>query len=110
MKVIDLLDKIANGEEVPKKIKYGSTKFHFDKDIKMYDSDLMHGDLLSYIDGLDLNDEIEIIEDQKKFEDIEELTWCTAEIQEKDIQDTINQLIRNQKKIIDYINKGDSND
>lgn len=33
MKVIDLLNKIANGEEVPKKIKYKGTSYEYKEGI-----------------------------------------------------------------------------
>ena len=36
MKVIDLLNKIANGEEVPKKIEYRNIKFVYDEDNRIY--------------------------------------------------------------------------
>ena len=36
MRVIDLLNKIANGEEVPEKIKYRNKIFIYDKDNQCY--------------------------------------------------------------------------
>ena len=71
MKIIDLLNKIANGEEVPKYIKYEDN---------IYEFDTMMGDYYSYkikkwfsdkyCDGRSLrgclNDEVEIIEEEKK--------------------------------------------
>lgn len=36
MKVIDLLNKINKGEEIPKKVKYEDTIFAYDKDRKEY--------------------------------------------------------------------------
>lgn len=67
MKVIDLLNKIANGEEVPKKIKYLNI---------IYKATYRpNGDLFQYVDitndeeyfsyycvPLRLNDEVEVIE------------------------------------------------
>ena len=74
MRIIDLLNKIANGEEVPKKIKYKGHIYQYQyKDIKeaniinYYHSEETHHHL---IDGgwhdIRLNDEIEIIEEEKK--------------------------------------------
>ena len=66
MKVIDLLNKIANGEEIPNKIKYDNMTFHIDEYEKYYVSD--EGALFEYI-FVSLNDydalmtEVEIIED-----------------------------------------------
>ena len=61
MKVIDLLNKIANNEEVPKFKYYGGT-YIYDKETGMYwyqstwfDFDIKY-----------LNDEVEIIEEEKK--------------------------------------------
>lgn len=64
MKIIDLLNKIANGEEVPKKIKYDNQVFEYRKDMLdyyCYDYDL---NLMGYQKVL--NDEIEILEEEKK--------------------------------------------
>ncbi len=66
MKVIDLLNKIANGEEVPKKIKYDDEEFVFtgyNSASKNYNNELE--DLFEVLDGSMLNDEVEIIEEKK---------------------------------------------
>ena len=81
MKVIDLLNKIANGEEVPEKIKWEDTIYVYSK----YDKDYlefpisvdeykglfnMKNSILSQY----LNEEVEIIEDiQKEDKKIEKL-------------------------------------
>ena len=67
MKIIDLLNKIANGEEVPKKIEYEGEIFQFtgyNSASKNYKNELE--DLFEVLDGSILNDEIEILEEQKK--------------------------------------------
>lgn len=62
MKIIDLLNKIANGEEVPETIKYNNFIYKYDKYICDYD-----GDDLYLFDNTDkLNDEVEILEEEKK--------------------------------------------
>jgi hypothetical protein len=78
MKIIELLNKIANGEEVPKKIKYKNNILYYDDDytkeypptFNYYDEEgnngLIEGWLCQYI-----NDEVEIIEEDKKDEEIE---------------------------------------
>jgi hypothetical protein len=67
MKVIDLLNKIANGEEVPKKIKYRDWLYEFEKDCNDY---LCQYDSLLYRENDDvrqfLNDEVEIIEEHEE--------------------------------------------
>lgn len=56
-----------------------------------------------YVRNNKLNDEIEIIEEDKKieFEEIEELTCGTYDFEKQ----TINSLIKNQRKLIDEVNK-----
>lgn len=106
MKVIDLLNKIANGEIE-----------NYNTIIKLENEQLTVGILLgSYIfDKKRLNDEIEILEDEEEFEDIEELYNCLAKTDNEiekiliqninDLSEKINQLIRNQKKIIERLNE-----
>lgn len=73
MKVIDLLNKIANGEEVPKEIKYDTMNYYF----RNYDYKEVHGELIdeqtSFIERINfyrLNDEIKIIEEEKEIEEL----------------------------------------
>lgn len=71
IKIIDLLNKIANGEEVPKKIKFMNSIWEYCKNgstqdyINDYDKYLME---LIPINKVGLNDEVEIIEEPKKIE------------------------------------------
>ena len=74
MKIIDLLNKIANGEEVPKKIKYQNVIYiYYERlnDMFNYKSDDKRHRFLEedyYIENI-LNDEVEIIEeDNNKIE------------------------------------------
>lgn len=73
MKIIDLLNKIAKGEEVPEKIFYSDKIWYWDTRENDYVEDYKR--LFNYY--LDeclissLNDEIEIIEEDKKDEEIE---------------------------------------
>ena len=118
MKIIDLLVKISKGEEVPKKIKY-------DDDIYIHVDNYCYfceetNEILSqniYAEFSRLNDEVEIIEEEKEieFEDIKELgnnfTFenTNSELEVRDFEKSIiskkiNSLIKNQKKIIDVIN------
>ena len=71
MKIIDLLNKIANGEEVPKKIEYRNIKFVYDKGNRLYivENYNEYNDLLMELSnhkGTDLNKKVEIIEEEKK--------------------------------------------
>ena len=73
MKVIDLLNKIANGEEIPQLIKWNG--YIYDKlgceYYMLNDRDItLFGDILD-TNGKYLNDEVEIIEEDKKIEKLE---------------------------------------
>lgn len=76
MKIIDLLNRIVNGEEVPKKIKYRNKIFIYDKDNQCYvvENYNEYYDLhmsLSNHKGTDLNYEVEILEEKKIPEKLE---------------------------------------
>ena len=62
IKVIDLLNKIANGEEVPKKYRYKNEEYEEDYCLMLYEATGNCNEL-----GFKslLNDEVEIIEDKK---------------------------------------------
>ena len=77
MKVIDLLNKIANREEVPKKIKWEDTIYaysEYDKDYLEFPfSEEEYKGLFDMKDSIltqYLNDEVEIIEEDKEIEEI----------------------------------------
>lgn len=71
IKIIDLLNKIANNEEVPKKIKYGKdTYIHIDNYCYYCeDTNLILSDRI-FAEYSKLNDEVEIIEEPNKIEKI----------------------------------------
>ena len=78
IKIIDLLNKIANNEEVPKKIKYKDNVYYLGKnmvDLHTYQTEGSNTTrkLSLIIDNeyLNLNDYVEIIEETKKIEKIE---------------------------------------
>ena len=71
IKVIDLLNKIANGEEVPKKIRFDNTYWNrICGEKNMYYKNDYDDSLFVYFFRRDLtftlNDEVEIIEEPKK--------------------------------------------
>lgn len=116
MKVIDLLNKIANGEEVPKLLhngKYGiyekekrAVAFYNDEKCTSYFGSWYKWELCE--DGL--NDEIEIIEEPKKIERLNEILRID-DLQtpyDWNIQKIWKNIIIQQNKlneIIDFINK-----
>ena len=123
MKVIDLLNKIANGEKLPETIKYRSGIYHkFNQSGYFYAKSWEEETLLDNIQCTsDLTEKIEIIdpiEEEKEIEEIEfdeidEMTdfdiyfypECSDDSKEN-FKNKINELIRNQKKIIDKLKKG----
>ena len=117
IKIIDLLNKIAKGEEVPKKIKIEGIKYsivnegypHTYKDINGYE---IEDNSSKYIID-SLNDEVEIIEEveEDKFEDIEK-TKSYEDFEGIDdyiehLKSKTNELIKNQKKIIEQLKNKD---
>ena len=71
MKVIDLLNKIANGEEIPEKIRYEDKIYKYDGETNNYIRNI--GFNFDYLIGEDitamLNDKVEIIEEDKEIEE-----------------------------------------
>jgi hypothetical protein len=107
MKIIDLLNKIANGEEVPKHIHIRDIdSYTWQEDIKAYWSDRDENNLLYDLDlsSTDLNEDIEILEEEKKIpEKLDTLTYTNRNTISiwNEHRDKINE-------IIDYLkSKGD---
>lgn len=104
MKIIELLNKINNGEEVPEKIKFDDTVFELEENKAEYSFQHKNGELETllyrvmtthFIDVL-LKAEVEVIEENKEIKELE--------ISEKDrkfhsdyinnIADKLNETIR----------------
>ena len=75
IRVIDLLNKIANGEEVPEKIKYEGDILKYDRGIQDYKgiSRTGSGSFFNYLfvnrsTSLFINDTVEIIEEQEEID------------------------------------------
>ena len=108
MKIIDLLNKIANEEEVPKKIKYNNETFTIRKEKDDYTS--QNHWFTDRFSLLDLNEEVEVINGDKKIEKLD--TWFSLE---KDCEnDNIQYANHNFRtyydkinEIIDKVNKGE---
>lgn len=126
MKIIDLLVKISQGERMPKKIKYEGYVWEYDKVAKDYyrndvDEEYIYlfQDLFKKETGFFINNEVKIIEEDKEFEDIREIrgeverdkTLSHDENQDSIVKNFnmlikwVNLLVRNQKRIINEINK-----
>ena len=94
IKVIDLLNMISKGEEVPKKIKYEKdTYIHIDNYCYYCeDTNLILSDRI-FAEYSKLNDEVEILEETKKIEKIDFGTLNTQKEKNRAMKDTINKLI-----------------
>ena len=108
IRVIDLLNKIANGEDVPKEIKYDTMNYYF----RNYDYKELHGDLIdeqtSFIEKIDfykLNDEVEIIEEKKIPEKLEyyddSIAWVIDDVGQ--LSDVDKVIIDKLNDVIDYL-------
>lgn len=72
MKVIDLLNKIANGEEVPYGIMGGSIPYYYDKDRNDFVGGISNSSYFTCFYNIAeyLNLEVEIIEEDKEIEEL----------------------------------------
>ena len=117
MKIIDLLVKISKDEKMPKKIKYGCYIWKYDKDAKDYyrtkineEYVYLFQDLFKKETGFFINNEVEIIEEPKKLEKIDELLMIEDLIPpygENEYKVWKNIIIQQNKinKLIEEINK-----
>ena len=93
MKVIDLLNKVANGEEVPT-IWVNGRKLRYNKEYTWFDDvdDVCYSKIGFDLD--ELNDEVEVIEEDKKIEKFPNVAFIPT-----------GQITNKINEIIDYINK-----
>lgn len=105
IKIIDLLLKIANGEKVPKKIKYVDSIWEYCKNGSTLDYINDYGNCLMEcvpIHKVSLNEELEIIEEPKKIEKIEKIEKPT---QDKYLYSNGKELYENDMKVYDKLNE-----
>ena len=111
IKIIDLLNKIANGEEVPKKIRFDNTNWNRICDEKnVYYVNDTDDDLFIYFFRKNLtftlNDKVEIIEEEKEIEKCDVLKHCVDFTKNENI--LLDNQLGLQKKInelIDVVNE-----
>ena len=108
IKIIDLLKNYADGKEMPRLIRYKGDKYTFNSSVTFPHSYIGEDNELFTRGQIYLNDEVEILDEEDEFEDIEELdgkeeyySWSFATTC---LTYKINQLIKNQKKIIERLN------
>lgn len=118
IRIIDLLNKIANGEEVPKKIKfYGKYYIWYDNRYtgnEGYCLEPLKSDSNSFLEintVYDLNNEVEIIEEEKKIPKKLEyyddsIAWVIDDVGQ--LSDVDKVIIDKLNDVIDYLkSKGD---
>ena len=99
MKVIDLLNKIANGEEVPKKIKFMDNEFIWRQDLARYvlvgcEDGIIAGHTLTDMRNIFacLHEKVEMLEEEKKIpEKIKDK--YTSQISKVEIAQKLNEII-----------------
>lgn len=121
MKIIDLLNKIANGEEVPKKIKYDNVIYVYVRMWEQYVNEETEKPLLKEISAYNysgLNNEVEILDDEDEERGLPEKIKITEKsitvkgttfFRDKDIE-IFQKLSMQINEIIDYLknqSKGD---
>lgn len=91
MRVIDLLNKIANGKEVPKKLCFWEREYIYDKEYNCYLHQVAGNEFIDLLDNNNddlqsfLNDEVEILDNEEKEKpltkkDVEALGYACGEI------------------------------
>ena len=105
MKIIDLLNKINNNEEVPEKIKFNDTVFELEENKAEYIFQHENGDCETllyrvmtthFIDVL-LEAEVEVIEENKEIEELDNMELINARPEVNAIK--INELVRAVNKL-----------
>lgn len=94
MRIIDLLNKIANGEEVPKKVKYKTHYWKYREEEKDYIDN--EGDYVFDCSNYDipemLNNEVEILEEEKKIPEKIKDKYC-SQISKVELAQKYNEII-----------------
>lgn len=102
IKIIDLFNKIVNNDEVPKKIRYFGEIYEYSEEMKFYyqNCSSMYRDF--FTEGNCLNDEVEIIEEEKEIEKIGKIyDGFTDSYYDTCLETTIKKV----DEIIDVVNK-----
>ena len=120
MKIIDILNKINNNEEVPEKIKFDNTVFELEENKKEYSLQHENGDYETllyrvmtthFIDVL-LEAEVEVIEENKEIEELE-ISESNTEIIDDFViknREKINELVREVNKIKKQLEEQETED
>lgn len=103
IKIIDLLNKIANGEEVPIKINYHGDLYVWSKERQFYELENKNFIYLSF-ETKELNDEVEIIEEQEEIDiqsikEMEKMITHGYGSNETEIAYKVNELVQAVKQL-----------
>lgn len=95
IKVIDLLNMISKGEEVPKKIEYEGEIYEFNKNIHGYWGGKNNDCFRAMVNWRCLNNEVEILEEEKKIPGKlnEDFNQHCNEYLYKKVEDKVNEII-----------------
>ena len=108
IKIIDLLNKIANDEEVPKKIKWQGKIYEYSSSNRFYyqNSWSMYRDF--YTEGNCLNDKIKILNEAKK-DKIQKIYHCETSLTQNEVEifitENLNQMVDKINELIDVVNE-----
>ena len=102
MRIIDLLNKINNNEEIPEKVKYDDTVFEYDKRQKEYNhkkdngyyETLLYRVMTTHFIDVLLKAEVEVLEENKEIEELLADAYTSPDTLNK-----INELVRAVNKI-----------
>ena len=110
VKIIDILCYISMEEydKLPEEFEYAGYCWFWCLSCLTYETRDKNNEEINLYDYLarngDLNDEVEILDEEDEFEDIEEFVFGEVEdVAHYEMKDKINQLIKNQKKIIERL-------
>lgn len=101
--LIELMNKLSRGEEVPKRIKYGITIWKYEKEYNDYHNSSFRNPycfLLKSIDPNHFNDKVQIIEDMESciYQDIIDYIYRIAEDNNRFLNPEEEKIIKMLKK------------
>ena len=106
IKIIDLLNKIANDEEVPEKIMFDEWLYIYNEREKTYYDEEDRTLWQSYNFKI-LNDEVEIL-DEAKEDKIQKIYHCETSLTQNEVEifitENLNQMVDKINELIDEIN------
>ena len=107
IKIIDLLNKIANNEEVPKKIMFDAWLYIYDEEEKTYYDEEDRTLWQSYNFKI-LTDEVETIEEPEE-DKIQKIYHCETSLTQNEVEifitENLNQMVDKINELIDAVNE-----